>query len=299
VRDRTFRLVSHDRSAIGSIIGVTAVVTDPPTVAPHRTGGSAKVLAAMAGTVVVAAALGLGVGFASRPKPPASPQVPTSTISAAVRAAALYQKTLTIIAASVGFHYIAIYPETETIVGDAGRSVGQQVVTFKSSYGVEAFTLVLDEGGTLYFQGNAPAVEDQLGVSTSKTPAVENRWVSLVPGNGPYPELASGMTVAEQGVFLPMTPITADSVKVGGRTATQIVGTATVEDPESAARLDIDTSSHAPLAYSSTTATTGGPTTSTVTFSAWGTPVSVTVPSTAIAWSTVGASTPPGGYGGG
>jgi hypothetical protein len=216
-----------------------------------------------------------------------------------VRAAALYQTTLNTIAASVGFHYIAIYSGTETIVGDAGRSVGQQVVTFKSSYGIEAFTLVLDEHGTLYFQGNAPAVEDQLGVSASKTPAVENRWVSLVSGNGPYTELASGMTAAEQGVFLPMTPISLASVKVGGRTATQIIGTATVDDPESATLLAVDARSHAPLAYSSTAATTGGPTTSTVTFSAWGTRVSVTVPPTAIAWSTLAAATPPDGYGGG
>jgi hypothetical protein len=39
--------------------------------------------------------------------------------------------------------------------------------------------------------------------------------------------------------------------------------------------------------------------TSTVAFSAWGKPVSVTPPSGAIAWSTVGAAMPPGGYGGG
>ncbi|MGD0193866.1 MAG: hypothetical protein ABSC35_03290 [Candidatus Dormibacteria bacterium] len=275
------------------------MVTDPPTIAPRRTSGSSKILAAMAGTVVLAAAAGLGVGFASRPKLPASPVVPTSTISATVRAAALYQTALNTIAASVGFHYVAIYPETETIIGDAGRSVGRQVVTFKSSYGVEAFTLVLDNTGTLYFQGNAPAVEDQLGVSTSTTSEVENRWVSLVPGNGPYPELASGMTVAEQGVFLPMTPISTDSVKLGGRAATQIVGTATVDDPGLAALLDIDTRSHAPLAYSSTAVTTSGPATSTVTFSAWGTQVSVTAPSAAIAWSTLGGLTPPSGYGGG
>jgi hypothetical protein len=275
------------------------MVTDPPTIAPNRTGGSSKVLAAMAGTVVVAAGLGLGVGFASRPKPAAPPRVPTSTISATVRAAALYQQTLNAIAASVGFHYIAIYPETETIVGDAGRSSGQQVVTYKSSYGVEAFTLVLGDTGTLYFQGNAPAVEDQLGVPASKTPAIENRWVSLVAGNGPYPELASGMTVAEQGVFLPMTPISTASVKVGGRIATQISGTATVDDPGAAAVFDVDARTHAPLLYSATTATAGGIANSTDAFSAWGMQVSVTVPSTAIAWSTVGASTPPDGYGGG
>jgi hypothetical protein len=275
------------------------VVTDPPSVAPRRTGGTSKVFAAMAGTVFVAAALGLGVGLASRPKTPAPPLVPTSTISATIRAAALYQQTLNTIAASVGFHYVAIYPDTETIVGDAGRAVGQQVVTFKSSYGVEAFTLVLDTTGTLYFQGNAPAIEDQLGVPASTTPSIDNRWVSLTAGDGPYVELAAGMTVAEQGVFLPMTPTSSASTKVGGRIATRISGTATVDSPESASLLDIDPRSHIPLVYSSTAATSSGLATSTVTFSAWGKPVSVTVPPAAIAWSTVGASPPPDGYGGG
>jgi hypothetical protein len=99
---------------------------------------------------------------------------------------------------------------------------------------------------------------------------------------------------------VPMTPMATATVRVDGRTALQISGTATgADDPVSTALLDIDTNSHAPLAYSSTSASTGGSATSTVTFSAWGQAVSLNLPEVAIAWSTLRASTPPEGYGGG
>jgi hypothetical protein len=273
---------------------------DPRTMMSNRVGGSSRVIAAMAGIVVVAAVLGGAVGFTSRPPSPTPHRVPTSPTSATLRAAELYQQALNTIAAAVGFHYVAIFAGTETIVGDAGRAVGRQVVTFKSTYGLEAFELLIDSNGTLYFQGNAAAVEDQLGVPAPKTSNVENRWVSLSHSDGPYSELAAGMTVADQGVFVPMIPISTATVRVDGRTATQISGTVTgADDPVSTALLDIDTSSHAPLAYSSITASTGASATSTVTFTAWGQAVSLNPPEVAIAWSTVGASTPPDGYGGG
>jgi hypothetical protein len=275
------------------------MVGDSPAMAPNRTRGSSRVIAAMAGTVVVAAALGLGVGFASRPATPAPRHVPPSPNVSVERAAALYDRTLSTIAASVGFHYVAIYPSTETIEGDAGRAMGQQVITFKSSYGIEAFTLLLGVNGTLYFQGNAPAAEDQLGVPASRVANVDNRWVSLSSSDGPYAELAAGMTVADQGVFVPMAPTSSVSVKVGARTTTEIAGTVMPSDSESTATLSIDTRSYAPLEYASSTETSGGNITSTVAFSAWGKPVLVTPPSEALAWSTVGAVMPPGGYGGG
>ena len=267
---------------------------------PNRTGGSSRIIAALAGIVVIAAALGAAVGFTARPPSPTPRRVPTSPTAGTLRAAELYQDALNTIASAVGFHYVAIFPGTETIVGDAARATGRQVVTFKSTYGIEAFELLLDSSGTLYFQGNAPAVEDQLGVSARETSNVENRWISLSHTDGPYSELAAGIAVADQGVFVPMTPLSTATVRVDGRKATQIAGTAApANDPASTALLDIDTSSHAPLAFSSTAVTATGSALSTVTYSAWGQAVSLTVPDAAIAWSTLGALTPADGYGGG
>ncbi len=257
-------------------------------------------MAAMAGTVFVAAALGVAVGFATRPVSRAPTLVPTAPNPASARASALYDRALATVAASTGFHYVAVFSGTETIIGDAGHSVGQQVVTFKSPYGLEAFTLLLETDGTLYFQGDAAALEDQLGVTATKTSYVDNRWVSLSNTDGPYAELAVGMTVAEQSIFVPLIPISTSSVAFAGKRTTQISGTVTAaDDPASTARLDIDTSSHIPLEYASTTSTSGGAVSSTVTFSAWGQVVSVNAPAGAIAWSTIGASPPPDGYGSG
>jgi hypothetical protein len=273
---------------------------DPTTMTPNRTGGSSRIIAALAGIVVVAAALGGAVGFTARPPSPTPRRLPTSPTLGTTRAAELYQDALNTIASATGFHYVAVFPGTETIVGDAGRAVGRQVVTFKSTFGLEVFELLLDSRGTVYFQGNAPAVEDQLGVAARKTLNVENRWVSLSHTDGPYSELEAGMTVADQAVFVPMTPLSTAPVRVDGKSATQISGTSTASnDPASAALLDIDAGSHAPLAFSSTTVTTTGSALSTVTYSAWGQAVSVNVPDAAIAWSSLGASTPPDGYGGG
>jgi hypothetical protein len=79
------------------------------------------------------------------------------------------------------------------------------------------------------------------------------------------------MTAADQDVFVPMAPTATASVKVGGRTATRISGTATdADDLASTASLDIDTASDTPLAYTSTDATSTAAATSTVSFSAWG-----------------------------
>jgi hypothetical protein len=276
------------------------MVGGPPTVAPHRAWSPSRLIVAMAGTVFVAAALGVAVGFATRPVSRVPMLVPTLPNPTAARASALYDRALATIAASEGFHYVAVFSGTETIIGDAGHSAGQQVVTFKSTDGPEAFTLLLETDGTLYFQGNAAALEDQLGVAATKTSNVDNRWVSLSSTDGPYAELAAGMTVAEQSIFVPLIPTSTSSVEFGGRRATQIAGTVTAaDDPASTARLDIDMSSHAPLEYASTTSTSGGAVSSTVTYSAWGHVVSVNPPSGAIAWSTIGASLPPDGYGGG
>jgi hypothetical protein len=226
--------------------------------------------------------------------------VPTSPPPGAARASALYDRALSTIAAAAGFHYVAVYSGTETIIGDAGRTVGRQLVTFKSSFGVEAFALLLGADGTMYFEGNQPALEDQLGVAAGRTPNADNRWISLSRLDGPYSELSTGMTVADQSIFVPMIPTSTGSMRLGGRTATVIFGTVTAtDDPVSTAQLDIDSASHAPRLYSSTTSTSGGLTTSSVTFSAWNEAVFINPPTAVIAWSSLGASTPPDGFGGG
>src|ERR1039457_5952248 len=166
----------------------------PSTTPPRRGSRTLAVVAMFVATGIVAAAIGVGgvllVGH----------------IQASPSARALYQQAIAATRASNGFHYVAVSSglDAQTIVGDAGQTGGRQAITFVSNFGTEQFTLLL-VGNTVYFQGNIPAVEDQLGVSTASAASVEGKWVTVVNGNGPYTVLQPGITAASQATELPLT----------------------------------------------------------------------------------------------
>jgi len=224
--------------------------------------------------------------------------------TATVRARALYQQTLAAIRASAGFHYVAESTGgtgTQTIVGDAGQSGGRQVITIDAAAGREQFTLVL-VGGTVYFRGNAPALEDQLGVPAAGAPGLQGKWVSVSNQDGPYSVVAPGITVADQAQETALVPTSTTPIRLadsGG--GTRILGTVPPQQgaPGGTGHLDVATSSHLPASYVSTISVGGVTLRSTATFTGWGTPPATTAPTGAVAWSTIGATAPPGGYGSG
>jgi hypothetical protein len=203
--------------------------------------------------------------------------------------------------AAAGFHYVnaSTGPEPETITGDAGVSSGRQDITFTASYGAEHFTLLL-VGGTVYFQGNTAAAEDQLGVVTADAAKMQDKWVSVVSGDGPYTVLEQGITVADQVIELQFVPTSTKQVTTtSGTTATRILGNIPASDgsPASTAQLDVLPTSNIPVEYDSSFTVSGAAITSTTAFSAWGTAPTVTAPTGSVAWSTLVTATPPGGYG--
>jgi hypothetical protein len=282
----------------------------PQAPPPRRTSRALTLAAAMVATVLIGAVGGVAVAFATRahqPAPaPGSSLPPVSTSPATSQASALYQRALITVRGSNGFAYVSVSSgsESETIAGVAGQLGGRQVITFDSSYGAEHFTLLL-VGATVYFQGNAPAVEDQLGVAAANASKLSGKWVSVVSGNGPYAVLLPGITVAEQAKDMnepaglqggPLVPTGFAPVTSTGAPATRILGSFRDEAGNSQpAHLDVITASAIPLSY--VIAFTGG--TTTTTFSQWGTAPSVSTPSGAVPWSSLVTSTPPGGYGNG
>ena len=92
-------------------------------------------------------------------------------------------------------------------MGDAGQAGGRQAITVRlpSNFGTEQFTLLL-VGGTVYFQGNTPAVEDQLGVTPATATAVVGKWVLVKTTDGPYHVLQPGITTSSQASELTLTP---------------------------------------------------------------------------------------------
>jgi hypothetical protein len=278
----------------------------PSTTPPKRASRVLAAIALFVATGIVAAGIGVGGVLLVRHiqgnrSVANSPTAAPGTNAGAGEARALYQQATTATGASAGFHYVAVSNNpAQTIVGDAGQAGGRQVITVDSSYGAEQFTLLL-VGNTVYFEGNTPAVEDQLGVVVASAPSVASKWVSVVNGDGPYRVLQPGITTSSQAGEMSLTPESSARVIVGGVPATRISGIvpATNDVPQGTGHLDIAPSTDLPITYSSTISGGGVVVSFTTTFSAWGTAPTVTAPTGAVAWSSLTTATPPNGFGGG
>ncbi len=279
----------------------------PSTTSRRRASRLLPVIALFVTTGIVAAAIGVGSVLLVRhiqgnQSSPGSPTAAPGTTSGAAEAKALYQQAVAATAASTGFHYVGVSSgaDTQTIVGDAGQAGGRQQITFVSSYGTEQFTLLL-VGTTVYFQGNAPAAEDQLGVTAATAPSVAGKWVSVATGDGPYKVIQPGITAASQATQIPLTPESTARITSGAGTATRISGIVPSANglPPGTGSLDIAPGTDLPIAYRSTISAGAVVLTFTTTFSAWGTAPTVSAPTGAVAWSGLTTATPPGGYGSG
>ena len=253
----------------------------PSTTPPRRaTSRLLAVVALFVTTGLVAAAIGVGSVLLVRhvQGDQASPSAPTAapgTGTNARQARAAYAQALTATRSSTGFHYVAVSAggDAQTIVGDAGQTGGRQSITFVGSYGTEQFTLLL-VNGTVYFQGNAPAVEDQLGVLAATAPSVAGKWVSVVQADGPYAVLQPGITAASQANELPLTAQTSfQESGPGGVNATRISGVVPPANglPAGSGSLLVARSTDLPITYTSTISAGSVVLTFTTNFSAWGT----------------------------
>ena len=286
--------------------GSTGASTGPGVAAPHR---GLRLVALVAGAVVLAAAVGIPTAIlVSRTGGTTTPAAgstatPTPSQSAAAAAAsALYNKVISRAEGSAGFHYVATTgtgSATSTITGDAGQSDGSQVLSMTTSFGHEQFDLLLAADQTVYFEGNVPALEDQLGVSASAAPALAGSWISVKIGDGPYKELEVGITVGSQLSEDSLVPSSSQQVTVAGSTVTRVKGTVPATDaaPAGTAHLDVSPGTDLPatfvVSYGSSSET------STTVFSNWGTAPMLTLPSSAVAWVSLSTTSPPAGYGSG
>ncbi len=279
----------------------------PSTTPSRRAPRLLAVVALFVTTGVVAAAIGVGgvllVRHVQGTKSPApSPTAAPGTASGAAEARALYQQALTATGASTGFHYVAVSTggDPQTIVGDAGVSNGRQAITFVSNYGTEQFTLLL-VGTTVYFQGNGPALQDQLGVSAAGATNLENKWITVQSGNGPYSVLQPGITSSQQSSQMPLAATSSTKITVGGVKAIRIVGVVPANQglPAGTGSLLIGQSSDLPISYTSSISDSGVVLDFNTAFSAWGTAPTVSAPEGAVAWSSLTTTKPPGGFGGG
>lgn len=220
------------------------------------------------------------------------------------QATSLLKKVTTAVDNSAGVDYVTTTlgrGTTKPTTGDAGQSDGTQTDTEPTAFGTEQFDVLLASNQILYFKGNAPALEDQLGVPASTAPGLAGQWISLTPGESPYSLLESGLTVP--GALMISDIIATSSRTVtgsDGTTLTEIDGSLgiTIDSANSTVatcKLDISPSTNLPTSLVVMDAVGAG---STVTnFTNWGTSPSVNVPATAVAWLSLDTLPPPGGYG--
>jgi hypothetical protein len=277
----------------------------PASLLARRRNRNLRVAGIVAAALIAGLAVGVPVGLLSRASTPSSTaaQPPGSSSATATKAKALYRQALTAAAASAGCHYVSVSSggsTTQRFVGDAGQHAGGQTITLDSTFGTENFALTL-VSGTVYFQGNIPALEDQLGVPATSAAGDIGKWISVASNDGPFGVVAPGITVGDQASEMLLVATSTLPVTTGNSTrATRIGGTVPAQNgaPAGTGHLDINADTHLPVAYVTVISDAGVTITSTTTFTAWGTAPTAAAPAGAIAWSTLGASMPPGGYGG-
>lgn len=269
------------------------------------------VIALVVGALVIAAAVGVPAALLTRGSPSSTnggsttPRASPTPGPTTAQAQAQYRQVLTASEQSAGFHYVAVSSlpgggGNQTISGDSGQKDGTQQITETTDYGSEQFSLVLTPDQNVYFQGNTPALEDQLGVVAGSAAALDGKWILVSLGDGPYAQLEVGITTTSQlqeDTFVPTATATVQGS--GGAALTKVSGTvpAGQEAPEGgSAYFELPPGSHLPTTYYQDTTGVG---TLTTTFSAWGKAPSVSAPSSSQAWSTLSTSEPPGGYGSG
>ncbi len=240
------------------------------------------------GVILIAAAVAIPVVLLTRQSP-------------AAQATALYKKAMQAGGKSAGFHYVETWNgdgEPATFSGEAGQSDGVQQVIQATDFGNEQFQIVLAPDQTAYLEGNAAALQDQLGISASAAPGLSGTWISVQPEDAPYDNEVDTVTI---GSALPdgqLTPTSTEQISgSGGVSLTRIEGT--VSDPSGTGHLDISPSTDLPVTLVASYDQDGSAYTETMSFTKWGTAPSLTVPSSAVAWSTLTTSAPPDGYGSG
>ena len=271
-----------------------------PVQAGRSTTGRARWAMPVVGLIVLIAAITGGVVFVTSGKSsPAVIQSPSEANSA------LYAAAL----ASGSFHYTASSTGTlggkavvASQIGDVGRTEGVQYMT--SPIG-DSEVIVINS--MAYMKPNATMVENTFGYSPTEAASLAGRWISFTPSDAPYSSVAADVTTEttwndpsdSPGNGLPATPVSVSGVYTLNGQSVQSVRysirgiTKTSNASESGSETMVFSASdpHLPIyGTDQLSGTTGQQTASEsdkVTFTQWGTPVSVTAPTGSIPYSTL------------
>jgi hypothetical protein len=204
----------------------------------------------------------------------------------------LLQEALTAAGAAHAFHYRAVWNAdgfSQIVVGDARPSSGAESV----SVGGNRFTVIFT-GQIEYFEGDATALRDQLGLPAATASASVGKWISLQQSDGPYPSVDEGVTTSAALAQVVMAPLaTSRAHWTHGVLLSRITGRIPHgKVVTGSARLDLMSRSKLPAAYSAHGSDGEQPWSSTISFSRWGDNTAVNAPTGALPFSSLQDSGP-------
>ena len=228
-------------------------------------------------TIALVAVFGTEIGLAATESPSVRPPGPVQVLREAMTAAG----------AAHAFHYRSVWSAdgfSQIVVGDARPSSGEESV----SVGTDHFTAIVT-GQTEYFEGDAAALRDQLGLSAAKASENAGRWISLQPSDGPYPSIEAGVTTSAALAQVLIAPFATSPAR---RTRGVLVSQVTGRIPHGrlvtgSARLDLMARSKLPSAYAAHGSDNGQPWSSTIVFSRWGEKIAINAPTMALSFSSL------------
>ncbi len=161
----------------------------------------------------------------------------------------------------------------EHFVGDAAPTSGRRMISGPT----DQKTTELQVGTTAYFQANASALSSTLGFGSSVAQQIADKWVSIPQGEPNYSGLTNGLTLPSLLAELPQSgPL--GKTKLSTVEGQEVIGvTGTFSGAQETLYISA-TGSPIPVEIRSS----GKGVTQVVTFSKWGTPVTITAPTNAI-----------------
>jgi len=243
----------------------------------------------MAAAVVLVAALAAGALWL------ATGGGTSSSVSSAPAARRLVVSSLAAALSAGSFHYVSSSTSSgvqQLTVGNAASDHGMQVITVSG----DTFK-VLVIGAACFFQGDATAMVENLGLSPAAAQTHAGQWISLATGDAPYQSVYAAVTTAsalhDNVTFTPARLLTASTV--AGHRVEVVQGPLKGVDGQVAkgtATLEVTAGGrHLPVSYTERGTVGSGTAASSLTFridfSGWGEAVPVTAPTGAIAFSSL------------
>lgn len=233
-------------------------------------------------TLALVAVLGTEIGLAVTQSPKARSPGPVQ----------LLQEALTAARTEHAFHYRAVWNAdgvSQIVVGDARPSSGSESV----SVGGDRFTVIFTDQ-VEYFEGDATALRDQLGLPAQTASASAGKWISLQQSDGPYPSVDEGLTTS---AALAQVVIAPSAASPAHRTHGVLLSRITGRIPHGtvvtgSARLDLLARSKLPDVYFAHGSEGGQPWSSTIAFSRWGDSNVLDAPTGALPFSSLQESGP-------